>query len=144
MTKQLQPNCKTDSLVVSATLIDQSAFLETLISLCEISGTQYSPVFVLLQFFDCCDTEVLIDIADNLKTSPEILNCLAQSTRDDVRFAMAENHNLSFNLLSILACDANPYVAARASRTIDRVKGTRIVEAVFEWKLSHEKPRQIC
>lgn len=144
MSGEMKLNSGDCSPSVSASPIDINMLTRMLHALCEVSETQCSPAFVLQQLLLCCDTQTLIDIAENPQTREEILIFLARIRNDDVRFAMAENHNFSFNLLSILASDENPHVSCRASRTIERKKCSRIVEAVFVTNLSNEKSKQIC
>jgi hypothetical protein len=45
---------------------------------------------------------------------------LALDESIDVRFQMAENHNLPDAILRILSEDENPYVAQRAAMTLGR------------------------
>lgn len=128
----------------STSVIDYGAFLSAANELCEHSEILLGPVSLLRQLLQCCDTDMLIDIAEDPKSCPEILFCLAQFQNVDLRFAMAENHNLDFNVLSLLAHDENPYVSVRAQHTIDRVKGIRINEAVIPMRILPQKSKQIC
>ncbi|MGD9685140.1 MAG: hypothetical protein AB7W16_28565 [Candidatus Obscuribacterales bacterium] len=47
---------------------------------------------------------------------------LSRDPDPDVRFALAENHRAFITILEILSDDENPYVSARAAKTIDRLK----------------------
>lgn len=62
-----------------------------------------------------------IDIADHQSTSIEVLIQLTQDENADVRFALAENHNIDRSVLNLLVEDANPYVAHRARKTLLRL-----------------------
>ncbi|MCA9801745.1 MAG: hypothetical protein KC777_07145 [Cyanobacteria bacterium HKST-UBA02] len=47
---------------------------------------------------------------------------LARDPDPDVRFALAENHRAFITILETLSDDENPYVSARAAKTIDRLQ----------------------
>mgnify|MGYP001310794681 CR=1 FL=1 len=47
---------------------------------------------------------------------------LARDPDPDVRFALAENHRAFITILETLSDDENPYVSARAGKTIDRLQ----------------------
>jgi hypothetical protein len=66
-------------------------------------------------------SEVREAVADHQLCPVSIHLMLADDETVDVRFALAENHNLSFQVLEKLSQDANPYVAYRAERTMRRV-----------------------
>jgi hypothetical protein len=46
---------------------------------------------------------------------------LAVDLDADLRYALAENHNINEGVLELLANDTNPYVADRARRTLTRL-----------------------
>ena len=46
---------------------------------------------------------------------------LANDEDADVRYALAENHNISRAVLNKLEGDSNPYVADRATKTLQRI-----------------------
>jgi hypothetical protein len=68
------------------------------------------------------DTQTRIDIGDHVSTPLEVHLQLAADENVDVRFALAENHNVHERVLSLLAEDSHPYVAHRAQKTLARLK----------------------
>ena len=60
-------------------------------------------------------------IADDPRTSFKTLQHLSRDANMDLRFAMAENHNIDARILRSLTGDINPYVAHRATKTLDRL-----------------------
>lgn len=70
--------------------------------------------------------DVRTAVVDNRHTDAKTLLVLANDRHVDVRFALAENHNLPVHVLAILADDENPYVASRAQKTINRLKGSEL------------------
>ncbi len=78
------------------------------------------------------DTQTRIDIGDDHETTPiEVQALLATDENPDVRYALAENHNIDKSVLSMLVGDPHPYVAHRAQQTLARLEDqTRIVERV--------------
>lgn len=69
----------------------------------------------------CVDHEYRITLADRSDTPLEILLVLIEDDHPDVRYAIAENHNVDEALLRRLIEDGNPYVAHRAQRTLARL-----------------------
>ncbi|MFA7341043.1 MAG: hypothetical protein WC028_29940 [Candidatus Obscuribacterales bacterium] len=69
---------------------------------------------------ECCD-------------DAETLWALANDLSCDVRFALAENHNIDSDILAILAEDENPYVAWRARKTIKRLTIGSAISGNFSW-----------
>ena len=69
-----------------------------------------------------CESQILMDIGDHVTTSLEALMILARDQSVDVRFALAENHNIDESVLNRLLEDANPYVADRAQKTLARLR----------------------
>lgn len=65
--------------------------------------------------------QVFTDIGDHPDTPLKLLIVLAEDGNADLRFALAENHNIHSNVLCVLAEDANPFVADRAQRTLARL-----------------------
>ncbi|MBS1957642.1 MAG: hypothetical protein JST89_25870 [Cyanobacteria bacterium SZAS-4] len=143
MTNKQALSTDCDGVYFSTSLIDYTEFLEAMDQLCEDPGSQYAPAFILRQLLQCCDTEMLIDIVDNPKTCQKILEGLSKIQNLDVRFAMAENHNLDFNILSNLADDENPYVAMRAQQTVERLKSISIGETVLTLNVPSRISRQV-
>lgn len=66
--------------------------------------------------------DVRIGVIDNPSVTSAILDELVQDESDDVRYALAENHNTPAHILFLLLDDENPYVAVRAENTIERLK----------------------
>jgi hypothetical protein len=64
--------------------------------------------------------EVRTAVADNPKTPSFVLRKLAMDEDADVRYALAENVQAPLFILNLLSEDENPYVCARAVRTINR------------------------
>lgn len=60
-------------------------------------------------------------VADHLDTPAAVLLLLADDEDADVRYAIAENHNISRHVLNKLLDDGNPYVAQRAQTTLERL-----------------------
>ena len=69
----------------------------------------------------CVDHEFRIALADRSDTPLEVLLVLIEDEHPDVRYAIAENHNVDEALLRRLIEDCNPYVAHRAQRTLARI-----------------------
>ncbi|MDZ4834843.1 MAG: response regulator [Candidatus Melainabacteria bacterium] len=68
------------------------------------------------------NVDVRIGVIDNPSVTSAILDALVQDSSDDVRFALAENHNTPAHILFLLLDDENPYVSVRAANTIERLK----------------------
>jgi hypothetical protein len=54
-----------------------------------------------------------------------MLRQLAKDFCLNVRYTLAEDHNLPHLLLKMLSRDDNPYVSVRAKQTLDRIKDER-------------------
>lgn len=76
---------------------------------------------ILNQLARHSDPEVRIGVADNSHTPFSTLLKLCGDDHLDVRYSMAENHNLQGFLLAKLQNDENPYISARAERTLARL-----------------------
>ena len=72
----------------------------------------------------------------------EVLWALAKDSCCDVRFALAENHNIDSDLLALLADDENPYVAWRARKTIKRLSVGSAVSGNFSWPETNNMKRR--
>jgi hypothetical protein len=68
-----------------------------------------------------------MDIGDCENTPVEVLLMLAADEDPDVRFALAENHNIHESVLNMLAEDSHPYIAHRGQKTLARLKGPAMV-----------------
>jgi hypothetical protein len=69
-------------------------------------------------------------VADHLNTPEDVLMLLAADDNADVRYAIAENHNISRMVLNKLLDDPNPYVVHRAQTTLERLSND------VSWRLS--------
>ncbi|MBX9725541.1 MAG: hypothetical protein K2X81_29355 [Candidatus Obscuribacterales bacterium] len=66
--------------------------------------------------------EVRSAIADNVNTPQSILMNLTKDSDIQVRYSLAENHNVPISVICVLLEDENPYVAARAGKTLNRLR----------------------
>jgi hypothetical protein len=80
-----------------------------------------SPRFLLRRLSKTVKHHQKIEIADHINTSLEAHMLLANDEDADVRYALAENHNISRAVLNKLEGDSNPYVADRATKTLQRI-----------------------
>lgn len=69
--------------------------------------------------------EVRMAVCENVKTSLESLRLLATDRSDDVRYRLAETASTPIEVVKFLMDDDNPYVAARASKTLQRKQRER-------------------
>jgi hypothetical protein len=76
-------------------------------------------------------SELQIAVADHPDTSADVLYELARNSNPDVRFAIAENHNADVELLRMLSEDDNPFVAARARKTLRRLTRGQCAQGDF-------------
>lgn len=72
--------------------------------------------------------DVRLAVADNPRTPAGALRLLSEDENADVRYALAENHNCPMEILYELATDSNPYVSARALKTVNRISGGQVIE----------------
>jgi len=70
------------------------------------------------------DTQIRMDIGDHVNTPLAVVLKLTEDENTDVRFGLAENHNLHASALNLLAEDSNPFVAQRAQKTLARLAGS--------------------
>jgi hypothetical protein len=88
-------------------------------------------------------SQVRIAVAEHATTPEVLLHLLAVDADADVRMALAENSNLSKPVLEILANDENPYVAARAARSLQpEPTPAQIVTANFRSTLRRARARR--
>jgi len=66
--------------------------------------------------------EVRSAVAENRNTPATAIESLAADESVSVRFALAENANSPLEVLEALSSDDNPYVAARAKQTLNRIQ----------------------
>jgi len=72
----------------------------------------------------------------------ETLWALANDLCCDVRFALAENHNIDSDILATLAEDENPYVAWRARKTLKRLTIGSAISGNFSWPQTQSNRRR--
>jgi hypothetical protein len=87
-----------------------------------IAENQHVPAPLLIQLAQDPDPDVRLALADNSSTPQEIVIALAKDEHVDVRFGLAENYRAPLAVLHMLADDSNPYVAARALKTLGAVE----------------------
>lgn len=80
-------------------------------------------ILALLSKHQC--NEVRIAVAENASTPFLVLMELVEDKNVDVRYSLSENHNVPTTLLTVLLDDENPYIGARARKTLDRIKTTQ-------------------
>jgi hypothetical protein len=66
--------------------------------------------------------QVRCAVTEHTNTPEHILRNLTKDEHPDVRYCLAENHNLAEDVLEILSEDENGYIAARATRTLARLR----------------------
>ena len=90
--------------------------------LCSMADCQDLPPYMLEWLISHPSSEVRIAVSENSAGLPsDILHLLLQDDSVDVRYAMAENHNMPVEILELLCDDDNPYVSCRAARTKERM-----------------------
>lgn len=95
-------------------------------SVLELVATNPStPTRVLDKLSQHVSSQVRMAVAEHRGTPREIIEKLALDCDADVRYALAENHLLPQDILRTLSQDENPYVAARAERTLSRLTKER-------------------
>ncbi|MCC6979875.1 MAG: hypothetical protein IT343_16275 [Candidatus Melainabacteria bacterium] len=100
-----------------------------------IAGNANCPPSLLNRLAKHHSASVRTAAAENSNMNLETLWQLVQDEDDDVRFSMAENHHMPELVLKALAEDHNPYVACRASKTLERVIESRSVAGETQsWK----------
>jgi hypothetical protein len=85
-----------------------------------------SPAFLLRRLSMATEPAQKIDMVDHVSTPFAVHMILASDENADVRYALAENHNISRAVLNKLKCDANPYVADRAAKTLLRLSANDV------------------
>lgn len=89
--------------------------------LCRVAESMNAPAALAeLAFHE--NAEIRIAVAENSNTPHEVLRLLADDVNPDVRYVIAENCNVPKALLEMLCSDENPYVAARAQRSLARLR----------------------
>ena len=85
-----------------------------------------TPVSTLTRLALSANADIRCAISENPKTPLNVLWALTHDRDADVRYSLAENHNINASILTTLSSDENPYVAARAQRTLQRRSSTGI------------------
>jgi hypothetical protein len=88
-----------------------------------------NPLSVAIELLRDVDVEVRIALTENQELLPYIGLDLTRDKSSDVRFALAENPNAPITVLEALTRDENPYVAARASQSLERASSYFLVVA---------------
>ena len=83
-----------------------------------IAGNPSSPPDLLSKLASHQDTDVRIGVCDNPSAAVNTIRQLSKDDSADVRYCLAENHNIPLKILTDLAGDENPWVAARATRSM--------------------------
>lgn len=100
-----------------------------------IAGNANCPPSLLKRLAKHHSTNVRLAAAENNNMNLETLWELVLDKDADVRFGMAENHHMPELVLKALSEDENPYVACRASKTLERVKDARSIAGETQsWK----------
>lgn len=74
---------------------------------------------------------VRLAVAENSNVSAGTFSRLASDRNIDVRYCLAENVHTPQTVLLKLSGDDNPYVAARAEQTLNRLSGADVIEGHF-------------
>lgn len=73
---------------------------------------------------------VRISLSEHPALPEPLYAILSQDAHADIRFALAENFHVPTAVLETLAADENPYVAARAGKTLEKLTAPATVPAV--------------
>jgi hypothetical protein len=99
-----------------------------------IAGNPNCPAELIAEIARHPLPEVRLAVCDNPFVPESVMVLLIEDTSADVRYALAENHNLSSEILERLSNDENPYVANRATRTLQRLNKSKGKKGqVFPW-----------
>jgi hypothetical protein len=94
-------------------------------------GIEYSaPARFLHKFARISNLDDQFSLADDMSTPVQTAMRLARDENVDLRYALAENHNLATSVLELLAEDSNPYVCARAKKTMARLKDEDLISSL--------------
>jgi hypothetical protein len=104
-----------------------------------IAGHPHVEQYTLVRLSMHHDPDVRAAVSENLSTPPDVLAFLLKDESADVRYTMAENHNLAIHLLEQLGEDENPYVSSRAQKTLFRLQEGKCVQAVFDYGTAYEE-----
>ena len=92
--------------------------------------------FRMIQMLFHPQASVRMQLVDRPEASLEVLMQLTRDVSVDVRFALAENHNVAEEILLELMSDENPYVQERARKTFLR---KRKAEMTSMFRLMHSE-----
>jgi len=104
-------------------LLEKTSQLEVVIELAEDADT-HGDILAVLSAHP--DVRIRAAVADNPNTPYIALLKLARDESNDIRYQLAENHNVPRNILHVLLTDENPYVQARAESTLERLGAFRL------------------
>lgn len=96
---------------------------------CEIAGRDGTDISILLKLAKDKSITVKEALLDKVDLHALVIYDLAHDSNPDVRYQIASNPYVSGRILRMLSEDENPYVAARALNTLERIKS--------ELKLTH-------
>jgi hypothetical protein len=108
-------------------------------TLCRIAANEDTPEIILAQLAYHPNSEVRTCIAENPATQDAELWALTYDDSADVRYALAENHQLDSQFLTELELDGNPYVAARAQKTLQRIRNAEKPAEVIQFCVGSRK-----
>jgi hypothetical protein len=86
-----------------------------------VAENDAAPFALLMMLADDSDVDVRVALCSNRAMNDELYSCLVMDESETVRFSLAEDANCPIAFLAQLTEDDNPYVRARAVRTIKRL-----------------------
>jgi hypothetical protein len=89
-----------------------------------------TPAGVLIKLSSHPEAAVKSAVGCNPKCLVWLICKLAQDEDVDVRYSIAENPHVPTEVLSILSTDENPYISARAFRTLKRLSQAHPVHMI--------------
>lgn len=117
-----------------------SANFDVVLRVAENPNTHVATLTRLIRH-DC--PQVRIAVAEHANTPEVLLHLLAVDADADVRLALAENFNLPKPVLEVLVADENPYVVARAQRSLQaEATPAQVVTANFRSALRRARARR--
>jgi len=93
----------------------------------ELAEHQDTSSYTLGELAAHADIDVRTAVADQKHTLRATMMILAKDVSADLKYAIAENHNIHADVLNMLTEDDNPFVAHRARRTLERVRISALV-----------------
>ncbi|MBX9691468.1 MAG: hypothetical protein K2Z81_03725 [Cyanobacteria bacterium] len=119
--KMILPGVKAADPCTPASILALLAQTTELDVLEKVGANPSTPREVLLRLCHHQDSEIRNAVIDNPNIPDEALEILTNDDDADIRYAVAENHNIALRFIEHLCGDYNPFVAARAQRTLCRV-----------------------